>query len=79
MLDCLKKKSPSYVDALWMVLDPSERGAVGRKDFGDLTELLKMPYNDITPRDNVFERCIPSVYRSKVGKVSNYGVFFVHV
>ena len=69
-LDCLKRRPPEYVDALWMVLDPGGRGSVSRRDFGDLAELLKMPYTDVTPRENIFEKFAPKVYRSKVREVS---------
>ncbi len=64
--DCLRRRPPHYVDALWLVLDPTGRGAVSRREFGDLAELLKMPYSDLTPSQNIFERFIPTIYNSKV-------------
>jgi two pore calcium channel protein 3 len=63
---CLRRRPPEYVEALWLVLDPDGRGSVSRRDFGDLAELLKMPFTDITPAENVFERFIPTFYESKV-------------
>ncbi len=55
--------SPNYVEAVWLVLDAENCGAVGRQRFAEVPELLKIPCSDETPSPNLFERYFPKLYK----------------
>lgn len=55
---------PEYMQVLAKILDPEDTGAIERKDFYNLVELLSVSYVDIYKEKNIFDLYMPEIYNS---------------
>ena len=67
----MPKHKPDYFAAIWLILDPENRGSISCHEFFKVVELINFKFTDISDERTLFERLTPRLYHSRVSKVLN--------